>query len=154
MLVINNYLIDLAHPSIGLYFLLNGEIHLPGDSVLISDIGPLPADRRNPGSTLVCVTTNVNTACCRSKDNNGFTNDTAGAVGEWLYPNTTLVPRADGNLSDVVRIGFTHQIRLARAILDAILPLGLYTCQVPEPSTGVLNTATIIVQGYRYKYLC
>ena len=46
----------------------------------------------NPGSTLVCVTTNANTACCKSDDNNALNNATAGAVGEWYYPNGSLVP--------------------------------------------------------------
>ena len=90
-------LLLLGSPSVGLYFMLNGMIHSPGDSVHISDIGPHPADRSNPGSTLVCVTTNVNSACCRDRDNNGVTSATAGAVGEWYYPNGTLVPRTGNN---------------------------------------------------------
>ena len=53
----------------------------------VSDIGIQPRDRTNPGSTIVCVTTNVNTACCRKNDNNALTNCTTGAVGEWYYPN-------------------------------------------------------------------
>ena len=63
--------------------MLNNISYLPGDSVLISDIGTQPPDERsNPGSTLVCVTTNINIACCRAGDNNDVTNGTAGAVGE------------------------------------------------------------------------
>ena len=126
--------------------MLNGVILLPGDSVLISNIGPQPANRSYPGSTLVCVTTNVNTACCRNKENNGMNNATAGAVGEWLYPNGTLVSRPYYNLVDFVRVGYTHQVRLARGESDSTPPLGVYTCQVPEPSsTGVLHNASIII---------
>ena len=124
----------------------NGLFLLPGDSVHISDIGPQPAERSNPGSALVCVTTNVNKACCRSKDNNGSNNATAGAVGEWLYPNGTLVPRpSEDTMVDIVRIGYTHQVRLARGKANSPPPLGVYTCQVPDPSTGDLHYASITV---------
>ena len=119
--------------------------YLPGDSVLISDIGPQPADRSDPGSTLVCVTTNVNTACCRSGDNNGVTNATAGAVGEWYYPNGTQVPRPSGVVVDFARIGYTHQVRLGRVVSDSIPPLGVYTCQVPDPSSGFVYSASITI---------
>ena len=128
--------------------MLNGIIqHPPGASVLISDIGPQPADNRSdPGSTLVCVTTNVNTACCRGGDNNGLTNATAGAVGEWYYPSGTQVLRPSSDIAmDVVRVGFTHEIRLARVVSDSTPPLGVYTCQVPEPSTGFVYSASITI---------
>ena len=61
--------------------MLNGSIQLHGDSVLISDIGPQPDDHRDHRLNLIGVTTSVSTACCRGKDNNGFTNDTSGSVG-------------------------------------------------------------------------
>jgi len=65
----------------------------------------------------VCVTTNINTACCRAPDNNGVTNNTAGAVGEWYYPNGSLVPRPkSGYAVDFARIGHHHQVRLARQV--------------------------------------
>ena len=138
-----------AAPSNGLYFTFNGKILSPGDSVLITGIGPQPANRNNSGSTLVCVTTNVNTACCRKNDNNGETTAAAGAVGEWYYPNGTQVPRPDGNVVDFARIGFTHRVRLARE--KGTPPLGVYTCEVPEPG-GVNVTAniTLMEQGMRY----
>ena len=138
----------LGPPSSGLYFTLEGVLHLPGDSVNLSDIRQQPfEDRPNAGSTLVCVTTNVNTACCRRDDNNGLTNATAGAVGEWLYPNNTQVPRpSDGNVVNFARIGYIYQVRLGREASDSTPPLGVYTCQVPEPSTGVLHKASITIQ--------
>ena len=130
----------------GLYFMFNNTMYQPGDSVLISDIGPQPSVRSDSGSTLVCATTNVNTACCRSTDDNGFMNDTAGAVGEWLYPDGTLVPRgSESNVIDFARFGFTHQVRLARKVSGSIPPLGVYTCQVPGLSTGVLYNASITI---------
>ena len=102
---------------------MNGVVYNDGASVLISDIGPQLADRSDPGSTLVCVTTNVNTVCCRGGDNNRMTNATAGAVGEWHYPNGTLVPR-HGSVVNFARVGYTHQVRLARAVSDSPPPLG------------------------------
>ena len=123
----------------------NGHIYVSGHSVLISDIGNQPRNRANPESTIVCVTTNVNTACCRKNDNNAFTNGSAGSVGEWYYPNNSLVPRANGNVVDLQRTGFTHHVRLARAVSGSTPPLGVYTCRVPEPSTGVLHNASITI---------
>ena len=117
-----------------------------GGSVLISDIKHQDkVDRGNPGDTLVCVTTNINTACCRSKDNNNVTNATAGVVGEWYYPDGTLVPRSGGDVIDFVRVVFTHQLRLAREVSGSTPPLGVYTCEVPHPSTGVLHNASITI---------
>ena len=132
----------LLAPPIGLYFELNSVIYNDGDSVLISDIGPQPATRSDPGSTLVCVTTNVNTACCRGGDNNKMTNATAGAVGEWRYPDGNLVPRPGSSVVNFARVGYTHQVRLSREVLDSTTPLGVYTCEVPSPS-GVTVTASI-----------
>ena len=129
---------------------MNGKKYLPGASVLISDIGSQPADNRSdPGSTLVCVTTNVNNACCRGEDNKYMTNVMAGAVAEWYYPDGTPVPRPDGgNVVDFVRVGFTLHLRLARQISTSTPPLGVYTCQVPDPSTGFVYSASItIYQG-------
>ena len=133
--------------------MLNGIIYPPGDSVLISDIGDQPFDRIYPGSTLVCVTANVNAACCRSLDNNGLTTITAGSVGEWYYPDGSLVPRPGGNVSDFARISYTHQVRLAR-VLSPTPPLGVYTCKVPEPN-GILHKASIMIhEGWSVSLLC
>ena len=134
------HVLSLAPPRTGLYFELYGTIYYDGDSVLISDIGPQPDDRSNPGSTLACVTTNVNTACCRRSDN--LNTAKAGAVGEWHYPNGTLVPRASFHVVDFARLAYTHQVCLARVVSDSTPPLGVYTCGVPDPS-GVSVNATI-----------
>ena len=134
----------------GLYFMLNGMTYPPGDFVLISDIGPQPAYRNDSGSTLICVTTNVNTACCRSNDNNALSNATAGSVGEWYYPNGTIVPRPGSNVTDFERVRYTHQVRLGRAVSNSVPPLGGYTCRVPEPS-GAIHRASIIIRMGMYK---
>ena len=124
-------------------------IYLPGDTVVISDIGPQPlVDRSDPGSTLICITTNVNTACCRASDNNGMTTATAGAVGEWRYPNGTLVPRAsEATAVDFARFGYTHQVRLGMEFPDSTPPLGVYRCEVPGVLIGVVVVANITLTG-------
>ena len=130
--------------------MLNNTQYLPGDAVFISYIGlQLPDDYSDPGSTLVCATTGVSTACCNDGDINGSnkTNGRAGVVGEWLYPNGSSVPH--GNESKIVDFAvfhYTNQIRLARAVADSEPPLGVYTCKVSEITTGIHHNATIVVQ--------
>ena len=108
-------------------------MYLPGDAVLITDIGV--AEPTNPQSSLVCNTTNVNTKCCRQKD--------GGNVGEWFFPNGSMVPRnrnsPNGNFT---RSGSTHEVRLNRRN-NAMTPLGTYTCVVPDMNNTMNHTATI-----------
>ena len=115
--------------------MLGNTIYLPGDSVLITDIGQQPVDRSDPGSTLVCVTSNVNTQCCRGRD--------GGNVGEWFYPNGSMVPRVNtiGSAVNIVA-RYTHQVRLG--IVGAPTgPLGVYRCDVPDGTTGTNVSASI-----------
>ena len=144
----------LDSPPTGLYFMLKTEIL--EDSLFFLNIGPQATNRNVSGSTIVCVTTNINTACCRSADNNGMTNATAGTVGEWRYPNGTIVPRlSDNNVMDFARVGFTQQVRLAREVVSGSTPpLGVYTCEVPELSTGVLYSASITIINGKNSILC
>ena len=117
--------------------MLNNAIYLAGDSVLISDVGPeggYEGGYRAPGSSLICVTTNVNTDCCRSSDNtNNHTN--GGAVGEWFFPNDTMVPRFR-HASSFARRGFTEHVRLTRPTKNPAGPPGVYRCEVPSAVNG------------------
>ena len=135
--------LHLFHTA-GLYFMWNKTTYLPGDAIFLYDIGPQPDDKSDPGSTLVCVTTYINTACCRGADNNNITNDTAGAVGEWHYPDGTQVTHSSE--INFMTVGYTHQVRLAQASSNSTPPLGVYTCQVPELATGILYNASITLQ--------
>ena len=83
----------------------NNAIYLPGASIPITGIGNQPANRTDPRSTVVCVTTNVNTVCCRGSD--GRKN------GEWYYPDDTIVPSPCG-ASDFYRVCYSQRVRLAR----------------------------------------
>ncbi len=77
---------------------MSGTVYLSGDIILITDVGDsfLPSigeNRNDPGPSLVCVTSNVNTMCCRGSDNppNGV------GQGSWLYPDGNIVPGNSGN---------------------------------------------------------
>ena len=126
-------------PSSGLYFTLAGTIYLPGDTVLITEIGdfppaPVPTD---PGTSLVCVTSLVNMECCRGSDNpNG------GSLGEWFF-NGNIIPRNSASL-DFSRSGFTEQVRLNRRN-NPMTPTGAYECRVPPMGGGTLVTASIMI---------
>ena len=128
-----------AVPSSGLYFTLAGTVYLPGDTVFITDIGAQVSSSNptDPGTSLVCVTSIVNTECCRGSDNpNG------GSLGEWFF-NGNIIPRNSESL-DFSRSGFTEQVRLNRRN-DPMGPIGAYECRVPPLGGGTVVTASIIL---------
>ena len=89
------------------------------------------------------MTSNVNTECCRNTDGPG---GSGGSVGEWYFPNGTMVPRNMGapSSANFTRKGFTHQVRLNRRN-NATSPTGTYECRVPDGNTGELMNASIIL---------
>ena len=116
-------------------------MYLPGDNVLITDIGEVGLEeagfgRADPGRSLVCATRNINARCCRPRDDNHFSN----RVGEWHFPNGSVVfPR---RIRDFVRRAFTREVRLERRN-NAMSPTGKYECRVPNEVTGELVNASI-----------
>ena len=126
-----------APPNTGLYFTLHGTVYLPSDTILITDIGSDNTNNRSdPGSSLVCVTTNVNTHCCRSIDNpNG------GARGEWYLPDSTRIVNNPNN--NFYKTRYTQQVRL-NLKNNAMSPTGVFTCEVPNNMSNTMkHTATI-----------
>ena len=127
----------------GLYFIFNSTEYLAGDTLLITDVGDsfLPNNNTkqvDPGLSLVCVTSNVNTMCCSGRDHPGN-----GSVGNWIYPNGTTVPgnNVKGNFT---RSSHTEQIRLNRKRTDVMSPTGVYTCEVTDESNAtIIHRATI-----------
>ena len=112
-------------------------MYLPGDTVLITDIGVF-ASSTDPGTSLVCVTSNVNTQCCRGSD--------GGNVGEWHFPNGDIVLRnSNAGSADFSRTGFTNQVRLNRRNSGAMTPTGAYECRVPDGDTGAVVIASITI---------
>ena len=125
--------------------MLGNNVYLPGDSVFISDIGYQPGTRADPGSTLVCVTTHVNTECCRGTDNPNNPNPNGGPVGEWFYPDGSMVPRSNniGSSTNIfARYPYTHHVRLG-SVGTPTGPLGAYRCDVPNGTTGTNVSASI-----------
>ena len=114
-------------------------MYLPGDTILITDIGFVHAtEAHDPRSSLVCNTINVNTHCCR-----GTKNPNGGPLGDWYFPNYTIVPRLSASPNgDFTRNGFTHQVYLNRRN-NAMTPLGTYTCVVPDMNNTMNHNATI-----------
>ena len=123
-------------PNTGLYFTLSGTVYLPGDTILITDIGSENTnDRSDPGFSLVCVTSNVIPNCCRGVDNpNG------GGRGEWYLPNGTRILNAPD--TNFYRTRYTQQIRLNHRN-NAMSPTGVFTCEVPNNTMN--HTATIAI---------
>ena len=121
--------------------MVENRLYLPGDIVNINDIGTqLLDDRSNPGSTLVCVTTNVNMACCRNRDNNNN-----GAIGNWYYPNGGMVNGAGGASGEnFTKYVFRHQLRLSSQGAPEG-PLGEYRCEIPDGSGGNVNARINII---------
>ena len=118
---------------------MSGTVYLPGDTILIADIGSENnEDQSDPGSSLVCVSTNVNAHCCRSADNpNG------GSRGEWLDPNRTRILNTPD--TNFYRTRYTQQVRLNRRN-SATLPTGVFTCEIPNEVDSIMpHTATITI---------
>ena len=119
-------------------------MYLPGDTVLITDIGTAHDGGPHSGSSLVCNTTNVNSHCCR-----GYNNPNGGPLGEWHFPNGTIVPRFSASPNgDFARTAWIHEVRLNRRN-NAMTPLGTYTCVVPDMNNTMNHTASITLGEYR-----
>ena len=117
--------------------MLGNTTYLSGESVLITDIGEQTGDRSDAGSTLVCVTSNVNTQCCRGRDGVN--------VGEWFYPDGSMVPRSNtinSSTNIFARYTHTHHVRLG-SVGTPTGPLGAYRCDVPDGTTGTIVSASI-----------
>ncbi len=125
---------------------MSGTVYLPGDTILITDVGDgFPGDSNppGPGPSLVCVTSNVNTMCCRGSDNpNG------DAQGNWLFPDGAIVLGNSVNPNgDFTRSSHTREIRLNRKRTDVISPTGVYTCEVPDESDNTITHRATITLG-------
>ena len=121
-----------------LYFTWRGNRYEPGDSILITDIRFHDGDA-GPGDSLVCVTTDVNTQCCTD----------VGGVGEWFFPNGSMVLHNNdfNGSSQIIKTGRANQVRLNFRTRQTS-PTGEYTCVVPETGGSVIQTVGIrLVSG-------
>ena len=107
--------------------------------MFFADIGKF-VSASDPGTSLVCVTSNINMNCCRGMDG-----PNSKSLGEWHFPDGTIVPRnSDAPSANFTRSSFSHQVRLNR-MNNARSPNGIYECRVPDGVTGELVNATIIL---------
>ena len=121
-------------------------MYLPGDTVLITDIGEVGGEgngfgRADPGRSLVCATRNINTLCCRPRDSYP---SFSSRIGEWHFPNGSVVFPLPNYFPthDIVRRAFTREVRLERRN-NVMSPTGKYECRVPDEVTGELVNASI-----------
>jgi hypothetical protein len=112
----------------------NGTRISDGGSLPLVDVGER-ASSENPGLALVCVTDNFNTQCCRGSD--------GGSVGEWFFPDNTMIPRGRNALSDsiFIRTASAQQVLLNRRLNTDMF--GSYTCTVPNESRNANINASI-----------
>ncbi len=96
-----------------------------------------------------CITTNVNIGCCRGHDNDTNPVPYGGRVGEWLYPNSSIIPRP-GNATNFSRRGYFQEVRLTVESGRSAGRPGMYTCTVPDGVTGDDITATIMLVSSKY----
>ena len=87
----------------------------------------------------MCVTTNVNTVCCTTNEER---------VGFWYYPNGTIVPGHGNTAGDTV---FTRTAEKEMVFLNrranAVGPLGVYSCIVPDGMTAENVSASVTITG-------
>ena len=122
-----------------LYFELGGVRYESGSTILITEVGESTSATSIlfPDSSLVCVTAEVNTKCCRGRD--------GGNVGEWWFPDGRIVPRnRNSGGGDYSRSGFHQQVRLNRRN-NALGPSGVWMCTVPREDgcEGIEHVANI-----------
>ena len=142
------YITFLAVPDVGLFFSLNGIVYPPGVKLLITDVGESAIE--GAGSSLVCITSNINTQNCRGSD--------GGIVGEWFFPDGTMVPRNSSSANaNFTRGDFTEQIRLNRRN-NALMPTGIFSCRVtgifscrvPDYLNRIIHEAIVTLVGKQW----
>ena len=74
-------------------------------------------------NALICLTTLME--CCRGSDTNG-----AGSMGNWMFPDGSLVPSRSRGAS-ISRLRGPSSVLLHR-INNAMSPSGVYTCEIPD----------------------
>ena len=114
-------------PHIEVQFQLGNQTYVNGSEVLLTDIG----ERDN---ALLCLT--ANTQCC---------NIDRVQLGEWYFPDGTLVPDGQDASRSIYRNRGPRVVQLNRRN-NATSPTGVYRCEVPDAS-GTNQTISITLTG-------
>ena len=99
-------------------FQLSGVFYANNSNVFIGGIG-------EEDDALLCLTDA--TQCCRGSDN------PSGALGEWYFPDGTLVPDGQDASRDIFRNRGPSVVRLNHRN-NAQSPTGVYRCEIPDVS--------------------
>ena len=110
-----------------MFLTLGDQPYRNGDSILIGEIG------EGDDGALLCVTDLVQ--CCRGNETDG-----RGVLGEWRYPNRSLV-QVEGEGDDFYRDRGPSVVRLNRRN-NATFPMGQFCCVVPD---ATLNDKTTCI---------
>ena len=97
-------------------FQLSGMFYVNNSNVAIGGIGV-------GDNALLCLTDA--TQCCRGSDN------PSGTLGEWYFPDGTLVPDGQGASRSIFRNRGPSVVRLNRRN-NAQSPTGVYRCEIPD----------------------
>ena len=101
-----------------MFFTLGDQPYRNGSSILMDEIG------EGDDGALLCVTDLIQ--CCRGDDTPGI----GGALGEWFYPDGSLVQIEDSG-DDFYRTRGLGVVRLNRRN-NAMSPIGQFCCMVPD----------------------
>lgn len=134
---------DRSKPTcIGIYLSLRGVRYTNNSLIPITEVGTEP---NNPTNEAVQCITDLR-PCCR-QSGSGLHQQNLMLMGQWYYPNKTLVPDNVGNDSAIFQTRGLNDgtISLFRASAEIISPTGSYCCEIPD--TTRTNRTVCIVTG-------
>ena len=121
----------------GVYLSLKGTVYANNSVINITEIGETDTSISPPPNSnngLQCIADRM--PCCRFG---------GGQVGEWFFPDGTMVPGGSGSAFYRNR-GYNDDgtVNLNRANTNVIMPTGLFCCEVPD-ATGIVQWACVNV---------
>ena len=108
-------------------FQLNDAFYGNNSVVDLGDIG-VGSNTLGDGDSMGLRCLTDSTQCCRGSDN-----PSTGALGEWYFPDGTLVPDGLVASRDIFRNRGPSVVRLNRRN-NAQSPTGVYRCEIPDAS--------------------
>jgi hypothetical protein len=119
--------------SVGVYLSLKGAVYANNSVISITEIGKSDSDRAAVNESLQCITDRR--PCCATPLNR---------VGEWYFPNGSIVPRQSSSSSFYRSRSDNGVINLNRVHTNIIIPVGQFCCQVPDSANVLRNICAYI----------